>query len=137
MQPDPQRSEDTRAWLVKATGDLRAARLDLTVAPPLTSDAVFHAQQLAEKALKAFLQWHDRPFRRTHDLAEVGQQCLDLDQTLEPVCRHAERLSVFAWAFRYPGDPGEPSQREAEDALAIAKNLLDAVLARLPAEVHP
>jgi hypothetical protein len=46
--------------------------------PPLTADITFHAQQLAEKALKGFLTWHDQPFRKTHDLVEIGEQCVTL-----------------------------------------------------------
>jgi HEPN domain-containing protein len=31
---------------------------------------VFHAQRAAEKAMKAFLAWHDVPFRKTHNLED-------------------------------------------------------------------
>jgi len=57
--------------------DLRTAAHQLTAAPPFTGDAVFHAQQAAEKSLKGFLAWHDVPFRKTHDLAEIGRQCAE------------------------------------------------------------
>jgi hypothetical protein len=33
----------------------------------------FHAQQAAEKALKAFLAFHDEPFRKTHGIEEIGR----------------------------------------------------------------
>ena len=49
-------------------------RLDLQAKPPLTADSVFHAQQAAEKSIKGFLSWHDRPFRKTHNLVEIGEQ---------------------------------------------------------------
>ena len=74
MPHDPIRAADTRAWLDKAHMDLKAAAHELTAVPPFTADAVFHAQQAAEKALKGFLVWHDAPFRKTHDLAEVGRR---------------------------------------------------------------
>jgi hypothetical protein len=38
MPPDPARTEDTRAWLDKAAGDLRAGPHSLTADPPLTFD---------------------------------------------------------------------------------------------------
>jgi HEPN domain-containing protein len=101
----------------------------LGATPPLTGDAAFRCQQAAEKALKAFLAWHDVPFRKTHDLAEISQQCVALDVTLEPVCRRAERLTTFAWIFRYPGDPDEPAAEEAAEALAWARDVYAAVLA--------
>jgi hypothetical protein len=28
----------------------------------------------AEEAMKAFLAWHDAPFRKTHNLEELGQR---------------------------------------------------------------
>ncbi|HEV7213819.1 MAG TPA: HEPN domain-containing protein [Chloroflexota bacterium] len=128
---------DTRAWLLKAADDLRAAETDLLVRPPLTSDTTFHAQQLAEKAMKAFLTWHDRPFRKTHNRVEVGQACVEIDASLQTLLGQAAALTEYAWAFRYPGDPEEPTLQEAEDALAIGREVYKAILARLPAEVHP
>jgi HEPN domain-containing protein len=86
---------------------LRGADVDLAAVPPLIGDAAFHCQQAAEKALKAFLTWRDVPFRKTHDLAEIGQQCIAVDRSLEALCRSAEGLTTFAWIFRYPGEPEE------------------------------
>ena len=96
MPHDVHRVADTRGWLLKAADDLRGAEIDLAAEPPLTGDALFHCQQAAEKALKALLAWHDVPFRKTHDLAEIGQQCT---------------------------------------TLAVARDVHNAVLARLPTEV--
>ena len=64
MQHDAARIVDTRAWLAKALTDLLAADRLLHFDPPLAGAAVFHAQQAAEKVLKAFLAWHDDPFRK-------------------------------------------------------------------------
>jgi hypothetical protein len=75
------------------------------------------------------------PFRKTHDLAEIGQQCTTLDVSLEPLCRRAERLTTFAWIFRYPGDLEDPPVAEIVEALAVAHDAHNAVLARLPTEV--
>ena len=62
MPPDDARIEDARAWLARAELDLRAADLEMgTPDAGLWGDVAFHAQQAAEKALKAFLAWHDRP----------------------------------------------------------------------------
>lgn len=137
MDADAARLADTRGWLRRAAADLRGAEVDLAAAPPLIGDAVFHCQQAAEKALKAFLAWHDVPFRKTHDLAEIGQQCGALDRSLEPLCRSAEGLTTFAWIFRYPGEPEEPPVEDAIAALALARDVYHAVLSRLPGEVRP
>ncbi len=137
MRHDPERVAEARGWLKKAAQDLRLARLALSAEPPALSGAVFHAQQTAEKALKAFLFWHDRPFRRTHDVAEIGTQCAEIDASLDSLWKRADRLSTYAWAFRYPGEPEEPSTEEADEALALAREVYEAILARLPADVRP
>jgi HEPN domain-containing protein len=137
MQPDPARVAETREWFAKAALDLRAAEFEFTAVPPLTADIAFHAQQLAEKALKGFLTWHDQPFRKTHNLVEIGQQCVAIDATLEDLARRAARLTEYAWKFRYPGEPVEPPPEEAQEALALAHEVYEAVLSRLPPEVRP
>ncbi len=137
MPVDAPRVHDARSWLHKAKEDLRAARVGLEAEPPLLGHVVFACQQAAEKTLKGFLTWHDTPFRRTHDLTELGQQCVGLDPFLEPQLRMGEVLTVYAWAFRYPGDLEEPSRREAEQALALADELFATIAGRLPDEARP
>ncbi|MHB1846620.1 MAG: HEPN domain-containing protein [Deltaproteobacteria bacterium] len=89
MPLDPVLVEDTRAWLVKAAEDLRAADHERTAQPPLSGDIVFHAQQAAEKSLKAFLAWNDQPFRKTHNLIELGDACTRIDPALQPLLAKA------------------------------------------------
>ena len=86
--------------------------------------------------MKGYLTWHDRPFRKTHNLVEIGQQVAELQPELEPLLRRAAALTEYAWKFRYPGDPEEPTQEEADEALAIAREVFDTILARLPNEVR-
>ena len=137
MPYDPARVADTEAWLSKAKEDLRAAEFELTANPPLTADIVFHCQQAAEKTMKGFLTWHDRPFRKTHNLVEIGQQVADLNPELGPLLQRAAPLTEYAWKFRYPGELEEPTSEEAEEALAIAREVFHAILARLPNEIRP
>lgn len=137
MPPDPERIAEARPWFVKADHDLRAAGVLLTATPPLLGEAAYHCQQAAEKALKGYLSWHDLPFGKTHDLAAIGGLVVENDASLESVCQRADRLSVFAWAFRYPGDPEEPTRTEVEGALALAREVHEAMLAKLPPELRP
>jgi HEPN domain-containing protein len=65
---------DTKAWLAKASNDLRAAGVGLKAEPMLLEDALFHCQQAIEKSFKAFLTFHDRPFRKTHNLEEIERR---------------------------------------------------------------
>lgn len=39
--------------------------------------------------------------------------------------------------FRYPGEPEQPTQEEAEEALALAREVYEAILTRLPKEIRP
>ncbi|MGI8549184.1 MAG: HEPN domain-containing protein [Dehalococcoidia bacterium] len=136
MPPDPGLVAETRAWFVKAGNDLRAAEHEFTAVPPLLGDIVFHCQQAAEKAMKGFLAWHNIPFRKTHSLEEIGEQCLTIDSTLKSIVDLAAPLTAYAWKFRYPGEPDEPSLAEAHEALALACAVYDAILNRLPQEVR-
>lgn len=137
MPHDPVLIADTRSWLRKAALDIKAAQHDLDGLPPLLADAIFHCQQAAEKSFKGFLMWHGVPFRKTHSLEELGEQCLDLDITLKDLVDRAVPLTEYAWKFRYPGDIEEPSSQEVQEALQIAQEVHLAILARLPQEVQP
>jgi len=137
MAEDPVRVAETRAWMVKAASDLRAASHDLKSLPPLSGDTAFHCQQAVEKALKGFLAWHDCPFRKTHSLEELGEQCLQLDPTLKSLVDIAVPLTEYAWKFRYPGEPEEPSVQEVQEALDLAIKFYEAILTRLPHEARP
>jgi HEPN domain-containing protein len=70
MTPDQLRHEEARAWLDRAHRDLRAA--GLLIAGLANAEALFHCQQAAEKALKAFLTLHEKAFRKTHDLGDLS-----------------------------------------------------------------
>lgn len=97
---------------------------------------MFFCQQAAEKSLKAFLTWHDRPFRRTHDLEELGAACCAIDGTLAALVEEADVLSEYAWKLRYPGSPYSPEKDEAESMLRIAQAVFHEIRVRLPPETR-
>jgi len=133
----PEKVAEVRGWLVKAKDDIRGAEVDLGAVPPLLGDALFHCQQAAEKALKAFLTFHDCPFRKTHDLDVLAASCEELEPGLSPLLLRARELTPYAWRFRYPGDPQEPTEEEGRDALARAKDVVQVVLRVLPDDARP
>jgi HEPN domain-containing protein len=138
MAPDDARLKDVRAWLQKAELDLRAAAHEISAPEEgLWGDVVFHAQQAAEKAMKALLAWHDVPFRKTHNLEELGRQCAALDATLGILADQAGPLSEYAWKFRYPGESEDPALEEAEQALAVARNVYETILSRVSPKARP
>jgi HEPN domain-containing protein len=110
--------------------------VDVAAAPPILDDAVFHCQQAVEKGIKGFLTFHQRPFGKTHDLRELGKACANLEPELAPLLERAAPLTTYAWKFRYPGPPEDPSEEEARDALAIAREVVAVLLSLLPEETR-
>lgn len=51
-----------RDWLIRARQDLKAAHVLAAGPEPLLDTAIYHCQQAAEKAVKAWLQSRDDPF---------------------------------------------------------------------------
>ncbi|MGB9610524.1 MAG: HEPN domain-containing protein [Bryobacteraceae bacterium] len=58
-------------WLESAASDLRLARLASQHRGVRREQICFHAQQAAEKALKAVLLFQEMEFPFTHDLEEL------------------------------------------------------------------
>ena len=137
MHPEDPRTADARAWLTKTHQDLRRVEILLAAKPSDVEGALFHCQQAAEKALKAFLTWHDIRFRRVHDLEEIGKHCVQVDPTLRSLMGRAETLSEYVSLYRYPGAANEPPLEEGQAALALAREVTEAILTRLPPEVRP
>jgi hypothetical protein len=45
-------------------------------------------------------------------LEEIGEACLAIDPSLKSVIDPVVPLTQYAWEFRYPGDPEEPTMEE-------------------------
>jgi hypothetical protein len=74
--------------------------------------------------MKAYLTWHNVPFRRVHSLEEIGEQCLQIEPGLRQAVDRAVPLTEYAWKFCYPGTVDEPTAASAQEALATAHALL-------------
>ncbi len=98
MTPQELRRDETLRWLSAAAKDLKVAGLLTTEEP---TGSVFHSQQAAEKSAKAFLTFHGVPFRKTHDLQELGKQCGALNGSLGSLMAEADYLTDYAALFRY------------------------------------
>lgn len=128
MTPEQLLRNEAAKWLLQSDKDRKAAEL-LAQAEP--SRSVFHSQQAAEKAIKAFLTSRQIAFRKTHDLTDLGSQCAEADPSLEAILREVEDLTDYASAFRYPDAPYEPDAAEAAEALNTASRLCDEVRRRI------
>ncbi len=53
-----------------------------------------------------------------------------MDPSLRDLVDEAAPLTEYGWKFRYPGEAGEATRTEAEAAIATARRVYEAVLAR-------
>ncbi len=116
-------ANDPSSWIERAEEDLILARWSVRRRPPLPYGGAFHAQQCAEKYLKAVLVAKGQAFPKTHDLAALSDLCLK-NGILIPVDQDAlERLAGYSIQVRYPGEsPDLAEVREALDtALAVRR----------------
>ncbi|MEZ4591338.1 MAG: HEPN domain-containing protein [Chloroflexota bacterium] len=125
----------TMSWLEKAHQDLQATERLLLGSFPLTDIASFHAQQAAEKALKAYLTWHDVIFPKTHSLVALIARCLEIDAEFNTLRTASVTLSPYAVASRYPGNVPNLSLDDAQQAQRLAQEIWQFVLTKLPEEI--
>lgn len=135
--------EESRRWLVQAQDEFadadelkRRGRFYL---------ALFHFQQAAEKALKAYLYLTMRSREEvftTHSLEELLQKVRTLDRDFRGV-KGAKKLDEYAIRSRYPDSlPGKIPSRyfddpeEAEEAMCLAKGVVELVERKI-AEIVP
>src|SRR5256885_3466905 len=94
----------TREWIAKAEGDyhscLREARAR---AHPNYDSACFHAQQCAEKCLKARMQEAGLTIPKTHNLEDLLNRLLPIEPQWIALKQSLVQLTNYAVVFRYPG----------------------------------
>jgi HEPN domain-containing protein len=95
----------TLEWVEKAEGDFASAKRELRARKSPNYDAAcFHAQQCAEKYLKARLQEAEIPFPKTHDLTQLLNLLLPIEPLFENLRVFLVPLTSHAVNFRYPGE---------------------------------
>ena len=124
------RLTDTARWLRYAEEDLITAETYLKDPRVPPRQFCWHAQQAAEKALKAVLIFLQIDFRRTHDL-EVLRDLLPESWDLKTALPNLEDLNRWAIAARYPDDPQEATEADASVAVEQARVVWTSVAAEL------
>ncbi len=136
MNDRPETSSSGRQWVEKAEHDLINAEHTLTLEKNCPFDTVcFHAQQCAEKYLKAFLVQKSITFPKTHDL-RVRMQLIPSSLSLLGLdIAEILPLNRYTIEARYPGEWEPITREEAERAVATAKKVREAIRAQLPQDV--
>ena len=110
----------TAEWVQKAEDDFIVAQKMFRARKQPVYDAVcFHAQQCAEKYLKAYLQEHDQNIPKIHKLLDLLKLCKEVDTGLEILLPDLKELERFSVNFRYPGVSAD--RDEARIALKAAQ----------------
>jgi len=123
-------NETVERWLAFADEDLQVA--EIVLKEGIYNQVCFHAQQSVEKALKGLLVQQQPALPRTHAIADLlrlisAEWLPDLRADL------IEKMDDYYIPTRYPDalpgtlPQGLPGKLEAEEALALAKRVLDEV----------
>lgn len=134
MSAADERAFRARQWLEKAEHDLTNAKNTLLMGADCPLDTIcFHAQQCAEKALKAVLVAGDKEFPKTHDLVVLARLVREVQPSAPPT-PPVQPLNRYTIEARYPGDWEPITRQEAEQAVALARAVLHFATQLLSAE---
>lgn len=121
MLPDDERADMPSSWLRSAKADMAIARVDLPEGGQY-EQLCFHAQQAAEKSLKAVLLKEGRQFPFTHSLQSLID-LLPLGSIRHSVPTDAVELTPYVVATRYPGETEPVTEEEYVEAIEIAERV--------------
>jgi len=124
--------QEVHLWMIKSQRDLEAAHVLFESQASLLDIVVYHCQQSAEKALKAYLTYRCVLFPKTHDLETLLDLCLPFASGFVRLQDMAEDLTPYATMFRYPGSVIAPASQEAKEAIEKADYFFNFVLSVLP-----
>jgi HEPN domain-containing protein len=119
MQHNSGGAKDPQRWMQNARADLAFAGVPLPLGG-MYEQLCFHAQQAAEKSIKAVLLHLGIEFPFTHNL----QMLLDLlpdHISITTEVGNAIELNAYAVLTRYPGELEPVSISDYERALSIAR----------------
>jgi HEPN domain-containing protein len=114
-------------WLKFADEDLRLAKHGLKLKSKVPYRLIaYHAQQCAEKNLKAYLVSRGIDFPYTHNISVLLELCGEEAKWVKELTE-AEELTPFAITTRYPGEAEEVTRNEALQSIKIATKVRDTV----------
>lgn len=125
------RRELVQQWLAKAEEDFKVAERLAGEGEAYLSAVGFHAQQAAEKFLKAVLVHHQVEFPKTHDLGEILDLVATVEACLAGGLRDTAGLTDYAVDIRYPGDFPEMTAEDGKAAVSLAARVREAVREKL------
>ena len=110
-------------WMQRARSDLVLAQMieEERIAAEIL---VFHAQQAAEKAMKALLVRLQVDFPNTHSIGLLLSLCQRVGFEATEAIADAATLTRYAVSRRYPGEDEPVTRQEAREAADLAARVL-------------
>jgi HEPN domain-containing protein/predicted nucleotidyltransferase len=118
---EPERLNETHAWLSYASDDLSFAEAAAADPHRPPRYVCFLAQQSAEKALKAILVYEQIEYPRTHNVGELLELLPDTWAVVRDSLPDLRTLSSWAVQARYPDSLRDATPAEAQSALEQAR----------------
>jgi HEPN domain-containing protein len=101
-------SKTVLQWIKFARTDLRIAKSSLELSSEFKSVAAFHAQQSAEKIIKAYLTLKKVRTPKSHDLELLVSEVAKVNPELAKLILQAKNLTIYAVTYRYPDAERKP-----------------------------
>lgn len=115
-------------WFAHAESDLNLARLGKGRDDILPEQVCFHAQQAAEKALKAVLSYRKIEFPFIHDIEALLEIMTQNGLMVPSDVADAGVLTPYAVEARYPGYQEEITPSQVAEAIRLAETVVNWVL---------
>ena len=125
-------SDLAKVLVKKARGDLRA--MAMTQKGLVWDPCCFHAQQAAEKCLKAYLTMAGVLFPFTHNIKELVEIAARIDARFAKFLKTGRKLSPYAVQVRYVAAVS-PGKAQATAAVKIATAICQFIFDLLPKSV--
>ena len=122
--PNERLLHHVKQWLSHGDEDLRLAAHAMTLQAEEAPYRLiaYHAQQCAEKYLKAFLVYYHVDFPFTHNISTVLELCSD-PASWAAKLQDDEQLTLYSITTRYPGEEEEVTESEAGQAIDLARKV--------------
>lgn len=122
-------NNDCAEWLRFARKDIKAADVLSTQREKDIEIILYHCQQAAEKALKAFLVNNNTWSGKIHDLDILRNDCGNINSKFNGtrVIGHCDYLDNFGIAVKYPFHNMALSSKDAAKGLNSVKRIYDLV----------
>jgi len=119
----PSESKRPFDWMRHAHGDLAIAKIPVSE-EILFESLCYHAQQAAEKCIKAVLLHYGIDFPRVHSIERlIDLLPQDIQRTDE--LKAAASLTRYAAMLRYPGEFEEVTRKDHEEAVRLAEAVVE------------